>query len=170
MIVNLEEVHSQIRTCKRCRLWESSRNAVAGEGNPNAKIMLVGQNPGKKEDETGRPFVGRSGIYLDKVLQKNRLERESFFITSIVKHASPGNRPPKPDEIKACVPYLEEQIKLIKPKIIVLMGKIAGKLSRQPDIEYIETYHPAAAMRFSKVRKKFEIDFTTLAAKVKQFP
>jgi uracil-DNA glycosylase len=163
MIVHLEELHSQIRNCKRCRLWENSRNAVAGEGNPHAKTMLVGQNPGKKEDETGRPFVGRSGIYLNKVLQKNHLERENFFITSIVKHASPGNRIPKTDEINACLPYLEEQIKLIKPKIIVLMGKVAWKLSRQPDIEYIETYHPAAAMRFSQLRKKFESDFTTLS-------
>jgi uracil-DNA glycosylase len=166
MIANLEELNSRIRNCKRCRLWENTRNAVAGEGNLNAKVMLIGQNPGQKEDETGRPFVGRSGIYLDKVLQKNHLERKSFFITSIVKHASPGNRPPRPDEIVACVPYLEEQIKLIKPEIIVLMGKIAWKLSRQSDIEYIETFHPAAAMRFSKLRKKFEIDFITLSTKV----
>jgi uracil-DNA glycosylase len=163
MIVPLEELHSQIRDCKRCRLWKNSLNAVAGEGNPNAKIMLIGQNPGKKEDETGRPFVGKSGIYLNKVLQKNHLERENLFITSIVKHASPGNRIPKTDEINACLPYLEEQIKLIKPKIIVLMGKVAWKLSRQPDIDYIETYHPAAAMRFSKIRKKFESDFTILS-------
>jgi uracil-DNA glycosylase len=166
MIGDLEELNSRISNCKRCRLWENTRNAVAGEGNPNAKVMLVGQNPGQKEDETGRPFVGRSGIYLNKVLQKNHLERESFFITSIVKHASPGNRPPKPDEIKACLPYLEEQIKLIKPKIIVLMGKVAWNLPRQPDIEYIETYHPAAAMRFSELRKKFEVDFIALSEKV----
>jgi uracil-DNA glycosylase len=161
-MMNFNQLNVEIRNCKKCRLVENTRNAVPGEGNNQADIMLVGQNPGEKEDETGRPFIGRSGKFLDKILKKNGIDRESLFITSIVKHASPGNRPPKTDEINACLPYLEQQISLIKPKIIVLMGTVAWKLPRKADIEYIETYHPAAAMRFSKIRKKFENDFATV--------
>ncbi len=144
-------------------MWENARNAVPGEGDPGAKIMLVGQNPGKKEDETGKPFVGRAGQYLDRILQKNGVERKNLFITSVVKHASPNNRKPRADEIDACMPFLEEQIRLIQPKIIILMGKVAWKTPRKSSIEYIETYHPAAAMRFPEIRKKFENDFKKVA-------
>jgi uracil-DNA glycosylase len=164
--MDLDQLNAVIRNCKKCRLWENTRNAVPGEGNATANIMLVGQNPGQKEDETGKPFMGRSGKYLDKILQKNRIERKSLFITSIVKHASSNNRKPKMDEIKACLPYLEQQISQIKPEIIVLMGKVAWELPRKPDIKYIETYHPAAAMRFREIRKKFENDFKMLSSEL----
>jgi uracil-DNA glycosylase len=146
-IMDLETLYKEIRNCKKCRLYKTSGNVVPGEGNATAKVMLVGQNPGRTEDKTGRPFVGRAGKYLDKVLQKIGIDRKSLFITSVVKHASPGNRKPKADEIDACMPYLEEQIRLIKPRVIVLMGKVACKTPRSTNIEYIETYHPAAAMR-----------------------
>jgi len=121
--------------------------------------MLVGQNPGKKEAETGRPFVGRSGKYLDKILEKNGIDREKLFITNTVKHKTPENRKPEDDEIEACLPYLEKQIKIINPKIVVLLGKVAENTPRKKGIKYIETYHPAAAMRFGKYREKFEKDF-----------
>jgi uracil-DNA glycosylase family 4 len=124
--------------------------------------MLVAQNPGAEEDRTGRPFVGRSGKFLNGVLNKNGLNRGELFITSVVKHKSPGNRTPKPDEVSACMPYLDCQISLIKPEIIVLMGAIARHASRVEGVMYVETYHPSAAMRFTKMRMKFEEDFRTL--------
>jgi len=123
--MSLTKLHLKIRRCKECRLWKNSKNAVPGEGPKDAKIMLIGQGPGEKEDETGRPFVGRAGEYLDEVLEKNNIERKKIFITSIVKHKTPDNRKPKKDEIKACFSYLEQQIDEIKPDIVVLMGNVA---------------------------------------------
>jgi DNA polymerase len=128
--------------------------------------MLIGQNPGKEEDKTGRPFVGRSGKYLDRVLAANGIRREDVFITALVKHGSPDNRKPRTDEIEACVPYMVEQIKLIRPAVIVLMGEVAWKTPRIEGIRYIEIYHPAAAMRFPKVSVKFEEDLKKLKAVV----
>jgi uracil-DNA glycosylase family 4 len=124
--------------------------------------MLVGQNPGAEEDKTGMPFVGRAGKFLNKVLAKNGIIREELFVTNIVKHVTPKNRKPSPDEIAACAPYLEAHIKTIKPKIVVLMGTVAWQAPRVKGIEYVETYHPSAAMRFTKMRKKFEEDFRVL--------
>jgi DNA polymerase len=124
--------------------------------------MLVGQNPGAEEDKTGKPFIGRSGKFLNKVLTQNGIRREEIFITNLVKHLSPENRKPLPDEIEACAPYLKAQIKTIKPKIVVLMGKVAWQAPRVEGITYVETYHPSAAMRFTKMRKRFEEDFNAL--------
>ena len=122
--------------------------------------MLVGQNPGAEEDETGRPFVGRAGKFLNTVLAKYGIAREEVFITNIVKHVTPRNRKPLPDEVEACVPYLEEQFRLVKPKVVVLMGVVAWQAPREKGIVYVETYHPSAAMRFPKIRKRFEEDFS----------
>jgi len=158
----MTELNCKIENCTKCRLWIGSEHAVPGEGPNNAEIMLIGQNPGAEEDKTGRPFVGRSGQYLTKILQKNGFDRKQLFITSVVKHKSPNNRKPKPDEITACLPFLITQISLIKPKTIVLMGQTAWQTPRQSNITYIMTYHPSAAMRFTKIRKKFENDFKNL--------
>jgi uracil-DNA glycosylase family 4 len=160
--MELNELNCQIEKCQKCRLWIDTIHAVPGEGPANAKIMLIGQNPGAEEDKTGRPFIGRSGKYLTKVLQKNGLERDKIFITSIVKHKSPNNRKPEPDEIAACLPHLTAQINLIKPETIVLMGQTAWQTPRQPNIKYVITYHPSAAMRFTKIRKKLEEDINKL--------
>jgi uracil-DNA glycosylase family 4 len=160
--MTLTEINGRIRKCRKCRLWKDAENAVPGEGPLNAKVMLVGQNPGAEEDKTGKPFVGRAGKYLNKVLAKNGFNREELFITNLVKHTSPKNRKPLPDEIAACAPYLEEQVKTIKPKLVVLMGAVAWQAPRVEGIEYVETYHPSAAMRFTKMRKRFEEDFTAL--------
>ena len=158
----MTDLNCQIETCQKCKLWIGTKHAVPGEGPTDAKIMLIGQNPGAEEDKTGRPFVGRSGKYLTKVLQKYGLNRNELFVTSIVKHKSPDNRKPKPDEIAACLPYLITQINLIKPEIIVLMGQTAWQTPRQPNITYVVTYHPSAAMRFTKIRTKFEEDIASL--------
>jgi DNA polymerase len=124
--------------------------------------VLVGQNPGKAEDATGKPFVGRAGRFLSKTLAENGMNRADIFITNIVKHATPNNRKPMPDEIETCKPYLTTQLEIIAPSTIVLMGKIAAQASRIEGIRYVETVHPSAAMRFTKMRKKFEEDFKKL--------
>ena len=121
----LEDLNLQIYDCKKCRLWQGAKHGVPGEGPLNAKVILVGQNPGVSEDEAGRPFVGRAGKFLTKVLAENGIKREELFITNIVKHISPNNRKPFSDEIAACVPYLTTQISIINPKIIVLLGAVA---------------------------------------------
>lgn len=135
---------------------------VAGEGPLNAKVMLIGQNPGREEARQGRPFVGKSGKYLDMVLKKNHIDRSKLYITSVVKETTPGNRKPTAQEISYWMPNLLGEIRQIKPKIVVLMGKVAQETPRFEGIEYIETCHPAAAMRFPKLREKFESDFGKL--------
>jgi uracil-DNA glycosylase family 4 len=135
---------------------------VAGEGPQNAEIMLVGQNPGREEAKQGRPFVSKSGKYLDTVLRKNNLNRSELYITNVVKETTPTNRRPTAQEIRYWIPCLLEEIQQVKPKIIVLMGNVAWKTPRLGAIEYIETYHPSAAMRFPRAREKFENDFEKL--------
>jgi uracil-DNA glycosylase len=135
---------------------------VAGEGPQNAEIMLIGQNPGGEEAKQGRPFVGKSGKYLDTVLRKNNVDRSKLYITNVVKETTPGNRRPTAQEIQYWMPYLLEEIRQVKPKIVVLMGKVAWKTPRLEAVEYIETYHPSAAMRFPRAREKFENDFEKL--------
>ncbi len=156
----LQALEKKIRRCRKCRLWVGAANAVPGEGPADAKVMLIGQNPGGEEDKTGRPFVGRSGKFLNTILEKNGVNRDSVFITSIVKHKTPGNRVPSKGEIAACKVYIQEQMKLIKPRLAVLMGTLAWKEApKVENAEYIKTFHPAAAMRFPKIRGKFESDF-----------
>ena len=135
------------------------------EGPKNARIMLVGQNPGKEEVTQRRPFVGRSGKYLDKVLLKNGLDRGKLYITSVVKEPTPGNRKPRADEIERWMPTLVAEIEKVKPEIVVLMGQVAWLVPRSEGIEYVETYHPAAAMRFPKIRSKFEEDIRRVSVK-----
>jgi uracil-DNA glycosylase len=162
----MEDLNLQIYSCRKCRLWQGTKHGVPGEGPLNAKIMLVGQNPGAKEDELGRPFVGRAGKYLTKTLAEFGIKREELFITNIVKHVSPQNRKPYDDEISACLPYLTAQIKAIKPKIIVLLGASAKETPRIEGTEYIQIVHPSAAMRFTKMREKFREQIADLANRV----
>ncbi len=163
--MSLEKLNLQICSCQKCRLYLGACQAVPGEGPNDAKIMIVGQNPGREEDRVGRPFVGRAGKFLNKVLAENGFKREEIFITNIVKHLTPSNRAPFADEVEACVPYLTVQIQEIKPKIVVLMGAVAWQAPRVAGVEYLLTYHPSAAMRFLKMRKKFEEDFKLLRKK-----
>jgi uracil-DNA glycosylase len=161
-----EELNYQIYTCKKCRLWQEAKHAVPGEGPLNASVMVIGQNPGAEEDETGRPFVGRAGKFLIKILAENGIKREDLFITNIVKHVSPQNRKPYPDEVQACLPFLATQISTIKPKIIVLLGASAKDTPRYDGIEYIQIVHPSAAMRFSNMGDKFKMQIIELAKRV----
>ena len=162
----MANLNYQIRNCRKCRLWQGANCAVPGEGKQDAAVMLVGQNPGSEEDKVCKPFVGKAGKFLSQVLAANGLDREALFVTNIVKHKTPSNRIPLPDEIAACVPYLIAQVDIIKPKTIVLMGKVAWQTPRKESVEYIETVHPSAAMRFPKMRKKFLEDFAKLAQRL----
>ncbi|HHN81382.1 MAG TPA: uracil-DNA glycosylase [Methanomicrobia archaeon] len=154
----LNNVAERVRSCTQCPLANVRTNAVPGEGPADARVMLVGQNPGSEEDRTGRPFVGRSGAYLDDVLTRQGIPRSALFITSIVKCTSPGNRRPSNEEVAACMPYLEAQVTIISPSAIVALGRVAQMMPHYDEIEYIETYHPAAAMRFPRFRSRFEND------------
>ena len=138
------------------------------EGPADAKVMLVGQNPGKEEVRQSRPFVGRSGKYLNKVLREKGIDRDELYLTSVVKEPTPGNRKPTSAEIKRWMPHLVREIEEIHPEIVVLLGQVAWKTPRMKGIEYIETYHPAAAMRFPKIRQKFEGDMDTLRLKIQK--
>ncbi len=172
----LARIAREVRTCKKCRLWKSRKKAVPGEGPAPAKIMFLGQAPGERENRTGRPFVGPAGKFLDSLLRQNKIERRGAFVTSPVKCFPPGNRKPKQDELKACRPYLERQLALVRPKTIVLMGRVAfhtffpekdlkkegGKWLMKNGYTFLPTYHPAAGLRFPKVRRIMERDFSKL--------
>ncbi len=124
----MKEIEEQVSNCSKCRLREQRDKYVVGEGSLDADIMFVGEGPGREENKAGRPFVGRAGQLLDKILESVDIKREEIYITNVVKCWPPQNRNPKQDEIKACFPYLTSQISLINPKIIVTMGNFATKL------------------------------------------
>ncbi len=169
----LEKVNQEIRNCKKCPLGEARKNAVPGEGPIGAEIMIIGQAPGVEEDKAGRPFVGRAGKFLNYLLKLVKIKRERVFITSPIKCFPPQNRKPKKEEIKACLPYLKKQIEIINPQKFILLGEVAfsvfflnkklsdsrGKWIKKGGKEYFPTYHPAAGMRFPKIRKALEKDF-----------
>jgi DNA polymerase len=126
-IKELEAIAEQTRQCRKCRLGSLRKNAVPGEGNPAARIMFVGEGPGADEDEQGRPFVGRAGQLLDKIIAACGLKRQDVWIGNIIKCRPPENRDPLPDEITACIPYLQRQIELVNPEIIVALGAHAAR-------------------------------------------
>jgi DNA polymerase len=158
----LEEIARKVHKCTRCPLYETATNGVPGEGDPKAKLVCVGEAPGAKEDETGRPFVGQAGQLLTKILAAIDLTREQVFICNVLKHRPPGNRNPRPEEVEACSPYLIRQLELIKPKVIVAFGTFAaqtllntktpigqlrGLVHKYHGIPLVVTYHPAALLR-----------------------
>lgn len=161
--VDIDKINSIIkRESVKLPLYRKEKKLVFGEGNLNAKIMLIGQNPGAEEKRLGRPFVGKSGKYLNKILEKNKIKRKDLYITSVVNLNTPKNRKPNKKEINFFMPYIIQKVKIINPKIVVLMGTVAWKIPKIGGIKYIKTYHPAAAMRFSKMREKFKKDFEML--------
>ena len=160
---SLEEVKTCIGECKRCRLSEGRTNIVFGEGDPNAELMFVGEGPGQDEDESGRPFIGRAGQLLTKIIEAMKIKRESVYIANIVKCRPPANRTPAEDEILTCSPFLMGQINVIKPKVIVSLGSPATctllnekiKISAirgtfydwKDGIKLMPTFHPAYLLR-----------------------
>ena len=159
---SIEELYEKIHNCVECPLGETRTKFVFGTGNPNAEAMLIGEAPGADEDKQGEPFVGRAGKLLTDILAAIQLKREDVFIANILKCRPPNNRDPLPEETDTCFPYLEKQIELIQPKIILCLGRVAAngllnkKLTlgdwRKDEHEYkgikvIVTYHPAALLR-----------------------
>lgn len=159
---DLDEIAATVAVCERCALSKSRTNAVPGEGAKDAGLVVVGEGPGAREDETGRPFVGRAGELLTGILRAIDLEREEVFICNIVKCRPPSNRTPRQEEIEACVPYLYRQLDIVRPKVILAMGSTAistllqrkqslgafrGKVHHFRSIPLVATYHPAALLR-----------------------
>ena len=169
----LEQVNRALRSCTKCRLYRTRTNVVPGEGDPAAEIMFIGQCPGFHEDQQGIPFVGRAGKLLDDLLESISLKREKVFITNVVKDRPPENRDPMADEVRSCSPYLERQIKIINPKLVVTLGRFAseffipeGKISQIHGVPHrvkglliLPLYHPAAALRSGGVADELRRDF-----------
>lgn len=176
----LQEIAGKVESCQKCSLYKQAKQAVAGEGNPEAEIFFVGEGPGYYEDQQGRPFVGAAGRLLDEMLKKIGLTRAGVFIGNMVKHRPPGNRDPQPEEIIACQQWLDQQLLVIKPLLIVTLGRFSmakfipdGKISQihgQPrfmefqdrETLIVPMFHPAAALRNGKVMEYFREDFLKL--------
>src|SRR5215831_16708845 len=173
----LEELAEQIRACTLCPLCESRTLAVPGDGRPGARVMIIGEAPGTEEDKSGHPFVGAAGRFLDSVLEGSGLDREDFFITNVVKCRPPRNRTPKKTEIETCTSnYLFEQIELINPRLIMLLGSVAakkllgvqsvnevrGRVIEHNNRKYLAGYHPAASFYREDMAENIRQDFAIL--------
>ncbi len=174
----LSELYEEIRNCTKCEIAKYRTKAVPGEGAEDADIMFIGEAPGWHEDQQGRPFVGPAGQFLDQLLASIGLKREEVYITNVIKTRPTANRDPLPHEIQNCRPYLERQIEIIKPKIIVTLGrysmamffpgksisKIHGTAIKKNNIIYYAMYHPAAALHQQSLRRIIEEDMRKIPA------
>ena len=173
---SLDDLNSRISACKSCALHESRSRTVPGEGSPTAEIMFIGEGPGQNEDEQGRPFVGRAGKLLDELIAGIPMRREDVFIANMVKCRPPGNRNPEASEITACSSFLDEQLELIDPILIVTLGSVPltrfapGKrisAIRGSGLEYqgrwlLPTFHPAYALRNPDALEQMRADFAKI--------
>ena len=172
-----ESISSEVVSCRQCRLYETRRNAVPGDGSWSAKVMFIGEAPGEQEDNQGRPFVGAAGKLLTELLQSIGLRREEVFITNTVKCRPPNNRPPRKDESAACWSFLERQLNLVHPRVVCPLGNSAirsllnssesvtqlhGKPLEKGGVTYFPMFHPAAALYTFALRKVMEEDFMRL--------
>ncbi|WP_297518929.1 type-4 uracil-DNA glycosylase [Thermococcus sp.] len=188
----MRKLEEKIKNCRKCPLWELRTNAVPGSGSYDAKVMFVGEAPGYWEDQKGLPFVGRAGKVLDELLREIGLSRDEVYITNIVKCRPPENRDPTEEEIKACSPYLDRQIDIIRPKVIVPLGrhsmryilekfgfpvepisKIHGETFEAHTlfgrIVIMPSYHPAAALYRPQIKEELRRDFKKLGELLKGF-
>jgi len=189
--IEMEKLIEEIRKCKKCNLWIHRKNPVPGEGNLKAEIMFIGEAPGKSEDEQGRPFVGAAGKLLTKLIQEILgLKRSDVYIANVLKCRPPNNREPLPEEIEKCTPFLDKQIQLIKPKVIVTLGrystiyilrklginvtsimKVRGRVYTGSilgvKISILPTLHPAAALYNPRNKVLIEEDFKLLNKLIK---
>ncbi len=168
----LTDLYQEIRACQKCILAQGRTNAVPGEGPEDADIMFIGEAPGFHEDRQGRPFVGAAGQYLDELLAKIGLKRDEVYIGNVIKCRPPANRDPLPEEIEACRPYLDRQIELIRPRLIITLGRysmaryfpgasisrIHGQPRRVGNVIYYPMFHPAAALHQPRWRSVIEED------------
>lgn len=168
----LEMLAAEIAECTRCLLHRGRTKAVPGEGPEDADVMFIGEGPGFHEDQQGRPFVGAAGRFLEELLESIGLKREDVFITNVIKCRPPGNRDPLPEEIEGCKPYLDRQIELLQPKLVVTLGRfsmarafprarishIHGQPRKIGGVVYYPMYHPAAALHQPGLRPTVEED------------
>jgi DNA polymerase len=182
--IGLDAIAAEVRTCQRCRLGASRTQAVPGEGEPETEVVFVGEGPGFNEDRLGRPFVGRAGDLLVKLLATLGWRRSEVFITNVVKCRPPDNRDPEPDEIAACLPYLKRQLELLDPALVVTLGRHSmGRFMPGARISQAHgttapadpgtgalaatvyaLYHPAAALRSSEVERQSYADVAGIPA------
>lgn len=174
----LRELAEQIAACPKCELSKTRTHAVPGEGNPNADIVFIGEGPGFYEDQQARPFVGPAGKFLDELLASIGLKRQDVFICNVLKCRPPGNRDPLPGEMSACKPWLDQQLEIIKPKVIATLGrfsmnryfpgqsisKVHGQPKKLDGVTVVPMYHPAAALHQASLRRTIEQDFKKLPA------
>jgi len=172
----LDDIAARVRACSRCELYRSRTQGVPGNGNPNAEVMFIGEAPGWHEDQQGLPFVGAAGQFLNEMLEKIGLSRSDVFVTNIVKSRPPGNRDPLPDEIAACSIYLDEQLEIIKPAVVVTLGRFSmsrwfpgeriSRIHGQPrkfgSYVVVPMYHPAAALHQASLKATVEADMMKL--------
>ena len=174
----LEEIRSELGNCQRCKLHRTRRTIVFGEGNEKASLMLIGEGPGNDEDVQGRPFVGKAGQLLTKILQAIDIEREEVYIANIIKCRPPQNRNPEPDEIENCYPFLLKQIQAIRPRIICALGTFSSQTLLKTDvkitalrgkaydfsgIQLFPTYHPAYLLRNPEKKREVWEDMKQIA-------
>lgn len=179
----MEEVKESIKDCKKCKLCTGRKNIVFGVGNKNADIMFIGEGPGADEDAQGIPFVGKAGQLMNKAFDVVGIEREEVYIANIVKCRPPNNRDPEPDEVLSCINYLRNQVMIVKPKIIVLLGRISlqnilgqeykitasrGKWVEKKGILYMPTWHPAALLRDETKKIDFIRDLKEVIKKLEE--
>lgn len=170
----LKALEDAVRRCERCELCKTRTNVVFGRGDARAKILFVGEAPGANEDAQGLPFVGAAGNLLDQYIEFIGLEPEDYYIANILKCRPPKNRDPLPEEEECCIPYLKEQVGILRPKIIVCLGRIAAKRIISPDFaitkqhgvwfergntKIMATYHPSALLRDPSKREAVLLDF-----------
>ena len=172
----LSDLDQEIRVCQRCILAQSRTNAVPGEGPEDAAMMFIGEGPGFHEDRQGRPFVGAAGQYLDELLDRIGLKRANVYIANVIKCRPPANRDPGPEEVEACRPYLDRQIELIRPRLVITLGRfsmaryfpgasisrIHGQPKRMGSVIYYPMFHPAAALHQPKWRAVVDEDFARI--------
>jgi uracil-DNA glycosylase family 4 len=179
---SLEKIANEIIGCPLCKLSKSRKNAVPGEGQVSARVIFIGEAPGKSEDEKGKPFVGAAGRILNIAMEKAGIKRSEVFITNAVKCRPPDNRVPEADELASCRPYLERQISRISPKVICILGSTAyssilggksitadrGKIIKRNAQKYFLTVHPAAAIYNKSLRATLENDLFKLSKEIKR--
>ena len=183
MRVSWAELTENLADCRKSRLCEHRTNIVPGEGNPHAQLMFIGEGPGQEEDRLGRPFVGRSGELLTRMIHAIGMERSEVYICNIVKCRPPQNRNPEPDEAEMCLNYLRAQVALVRPKVVVLLGKVACRYTLREEIFitrdhgrwferkgtwFMPTFHPSALLRDPTKKRDAWDDFQKIREKLRQ--
>ena len=183
MRVSWSSLLAEVRDCEKCGLCRGRLNTVPGEGDPAADLMFIGEGPGAEEDRLGRPFVGRSGELLTRMIHAIGLERAEVYICNVVKCRPPGNRNPDPVEAEACLPYLRAQVALVRPKVIALLGRVACQYTRREPVSItrvlgrwferkgvwmMPTFHPAALLRDPAKKRDAWEDFQKLRDKLRE--